>query len=118
MKMRIQGNVLRFRLNRSEVAELAGGGSVQAALAFPGGRTLSYGVAPASATAIVAGFAGDAIRVELPEATVRDWAAGEQVAIRANVGGLEVLVEKDFQCLHKGEAGKDPDCYPNPAAKP
>jgi hypothetical protein len=29
---------------------------------------------------------------------------------------LEIVIENDFQCLHKGEAGKDSYLYPNPAA--
>ena len=29
---------------------------------------------------------------------------------------LHIVIEKDFQCLHKGEAAKDPDAYPNPMA--
>ena len=40
---------------------------------------------------------------------------GEQPIERDAV--LTILVEKDFQCLHKTEAEKDPDAFPHPLAE-
>jgi hypothetical protein len=116
MKMRIQGNAIRFRLNRREVDEFARAGYVQAAIGFPGGRSLTYALERAGEGEVNAQFSGDAIRILVPETTIRDWAGSDQVTIHARLTDLEVILEKDFQCLHKGEAGKDPDAYPNPMA--
>ena len=118
MKMRIQGNAIRFRLNRREVDEFAGVGYVQAAIGFPGGQSLTYAVERGGAGQVNAVYSGDAIRIQVPETAIRDWAGSDQVSIRAHLANLEVILEKDFQCLHKGEAGKDPDAYPNPMAEP
>lgn len=116
MKMRIQGNVIRFRLNRREVQQFAGEGGVSAELGFPDGHTLTYSLERGSGSQVNAAFTGGAIRIQVPEATLRDWSASEQVTIQAQLDNLQVLLEKDFQCLHKGEEGKDPDAYPNPMA--
>ena len=118
MKMRIQGNAIRFRLNRREVGEFAGVGYVRAAIGFPGGRSLSYAVERGGAGQVKAAYSDDAIRIQVPETAIRDWAGSDQVSIHARLADLEVILEKDFQCLHKGEAGKDPDAYPNPMAEP
>ena len=114
--MRIQDNVIRFRLNRREVSDFDSGGKVDAAIEFPGGRRLTYAVEKTGGGQVAATFDGDSIRIGIPEPVAREWAAGDQVGIHENAQGLEIVIEKDFQCLHKGEAGKDPEAYPNPMA--
>lgn len=114
MKMRIQGSAIRFRLNRSEVSEIGNGGRVRSGVEFPGGRNLTYSVEASDGGAIAASFDRDAIRVRIPGAIAREWAAGDQVGIYENAQGLDIAVEKDFQCLHKGESGRDADAFPNP----
>lgn len=121
MKIRIQGQGIRFRLNRREVAELASSGKVEASLEFPGGRRLTYGLEKVSAAEFDTTFDADDIRVRVPERTLAEWAGSDQVSI-ADVRelrggrGLEVVIEKDFQCMHKGDEAKDPEAYPNPLA--
>jgi hypothetical protein len=117
--MRIQDQTIRFRLNRREVGELAARGRLEASLGFPGGGRLVYVLEAGSGDALEARFEDDTIGIRLPGAMVREWAAGDVVSLAANLpAGPAVLVEKDFQCLHKGEEGKDPDAYPNPAVPP
>ena len=123
MKMRIQGNALRFRLNRREVTDFENVGKVDASVAFPGGRRLTYELEKGSGAGIHASFDNDVIRVRVPEPLVRDWASGDTVGItdrQAVASGqeLEITIEKDFQCMHKGEEAKDPEAYPNPMATP
>lgn len=115
MKLRIQGNLLRLRLARNEVACLLEHKLVECAIRFPSGRELSYAVASSpSAAGVSADFEDDSILVELPSAVVTEWAGSEQVSIEGPCNsGVEILVEKDFQCLHKPEE-RDPDAYPNP----
>jgi hypothetical protein len=46
----------------------------------------------------------------------RVWFVSDQVSIEAlSQAGVHLLVEKDFQCLHKSDE-QDPDAYPNPLA--
>lgn len=120
MKMRIQGDAIRFRLTRPEVEHFATSGRVETAIHFPGGGSLVYALERSrDVRTVEAAFDGRAVRVRLPERVAAEWADSDEVSItgRAAVesGELEIAVEKDFQCLHKGEGAKDPDAYPNPA---
>jgi hypothetical protein len=117
MKLRIQGNLLRFRLTQKEVACLRDDGLVESAIRFPAGRALNYCVASLPyATEISVDYEGDAIAVVLPRAVATTWAESSQVSIEGSRNAaVQILVEKDFQCLHKpGE--RDPDAYPHPEA--
>ena len=117
MKLRIQGNLLRLRLTQKEVTSLLDHGLVECALRFPTGRELRYCVAnlPHAAEVSVDYF-DESIFVVLPGPVVTEWAGSRQVTIEGpRNSGVEILVEKDFQCLHKPEE-RDPDAYPNPLA--
>jgi hypothetical protein len=54
--------------------------------------------------------------VVLPRAVAAAWAESSQVNIEGpGNSGVQILVEKDFQCLHKpGE--RDPEAWPHPLA--
>jgi len=41
------------------------------------------------------------------------WADGDAVELEGIHSEVSILVEKDFQCLHK-PAERDPDAFPNP----
>jgi hypothetical protein len=117
MKLRIQGNSLRFRLTQTEVACLHDSGRVEAAVRFPAGRDLRYAIeCSPDAAEVSVDYACNSISVLLPRAVATAWAESSQVSI---VGSrhlsVQVLVEKDFQCLHK-PAERDPDAYANPLA--
>lgn len=117
MKMRIQGNAIRFRLNRREVEQLLASGRVSECIQFPGGAALTYAVELApGATEIEAVYNAGEIRVRAPRELAQRWVETDQAGMTANRAGLEIVVEKDFQCLHKG-AG-DPEAFPNPMAVP
>lgn len=61
-------------------------------------------------------YMDDSIFVSLPSPVVTEWAGSRQITIEGpRDSGVEILVEKDFQCLHKPEE-RDPDAYPNPLA--
>lgn len=114
MKLRIQDDSLRLRLTRGEVEDVGRGLAVERTVHFPGGRSLQYIVAgSAAATSPQAAYSGDAIRVSLPEARLKSWANGDEVGIEGQDGPIRILVEKDFQCLHRG-ADSEPDAFPNP----
>lgn len=121
MKMRIQGDAIRFRLTRPEVEQFAGSGRVETAVHFPGGVSLSYVLERSSnAREVEASFDGRAVRLRVPDAVAAQWTGSDEVSMTGRTtvvgGALEIVVEKDFQCLHKGDAAKDPNAYPNPAA--
>jgi hypothetical protein len=118
MKLRIQGDSLRLRLTQKEVAELRAGGCVQSSIHFASGRSLTYSIASSrEVSQVEADFDGDSIRVMLPRAAMVEWADGDQEGISGPPDQPSLLlIEKDFQCLHKpGEL--DPEAYPNPLAE-
>jgi len=121
MKLRIHGNSLRLRLNRTEVAELAQNGRVENALEFGQRAKLIYSVEAAQNLAEPrAAFFKGSISIQVPEAAVREWARTERVEISGEQPlrdgqRLAILIEKDFQCMHK-ESDDDADAYPNPLA--
>jgi hypothetical protein len=119
MKLRIQGDAIRLRLNRKEVDQFAREGRVSAAVHF-GGTELRYTIAAAeSSTEVCAAFSGAEVMVTVPAQAAKEWADSDQVGLHADqpvAGGtsLAIDVEKDFQCMHKGDDARDPDAFPNP----
>jgi uncharacterized protein DUF7009 len=125
MKLRIHENSLRLRLTQKEVAEFRSSGRVDAAVSFAAGRTLSYSLQSIRDASEVSADLNDcAIRVVIPIGLAIPWADSDQIGIQAwqttsDGARLELVIEKDFQCLHQS-AAQDPDAYPNPltAIKP
>jgi hypothetical protein len=115
MKLRIQDDSLRLRLTRGEVEDLGNGLAVERVIHFPDGRALKYIVASsASAPSPEAAYIGDSIRVTLPESRVKVWATGDEIGVEGQDGPIRILIEKDFQCLHRA-GDPEPDVFPNPA---
>lgn len=119
MKLRIQGDSIRLRLTQSEVAHFAADGYVEATTCFGPGRTLTYALQSADAEELGAAFGDDTLAVFVPRAWATSWAASEQVGFdgRQEVGegrSLALLVEKDFECLHKRP--EEDDAFPHPLA--
>jgi hypothetical protein len=55
------------------------------------------------------------IVVTLPTAVATEWIESDQTGIEASIGALRLLIEKDFQCLHREPASGE-DAFPNPLA--
>ena len=124
MKLRIDVNSLRLRLTQKEVAQFRRSGRVDAAVYFAPGRMLSYSIESLpNAAEVSADFDDRAIRVAIPTGVAIQWTDSNEIGIQASQATgdglrLELLIEKDFQCLHR-TAEQDADAYPNPlAAKP
>jgi len=116
VKLRIQGSALRLRLTQKEVAQLRDRGCVESSIEFAPKCTLVYLLEGSfHAKAVTCDFDGQAIRVVVPTQGLTEWIQSDQVSIEAqSQAGLQLLIEKDFQCLHRsGE--QDPDAYPHPA---
>lgn len=122
MKIRIQGNSIRLRLQQNEVAALSTSGSVEDRLAFgPDKATqhLVYRLEAAAISSMTATFADGCVTVQLPETDARDWLSNQVVGFAHEVvtqgdDRIHVTVEKDFKCLDV-RPGED-DCFPNPKA--
>jgi hypothetical protein len=115
MKLRFHENSMRLRLSQSEVAQLAATGSVDERIEFESDQTLCYVLESADREDVVALFENNSIRVLLPAKVVKRWAGSDETGIEGQCGPLLVMVEKDFQCLHR-DAEQDADAFPNPLA--
>ncbi len=115
MKLRIQGNSLRLRLRRNEVATVRDCGRVESLVEFSPEQALIYLLEGSfRAESVTAAFDGQTIRVTVPAPVLMKWAESDQVSIEAqSQAGLHLLIEKDFRCLHsRGE--QDRDAYSHP----
>jgi uncharacterized protein DUF7009 len=120
MKLRMQGNSLRLRLNQQDVAQFSKTGYVEEGIDFGGGAALSYVLESSSKIETPhAIFRGGQLRIQMPASAGHDWVTTDRVGVSGEqtlAGGkqLSILIEKDFQCIHRDEA--EPDGYPNPLA--
>jgi hypothetical protein len=115
MKLRLHAGSLRLRLSQSEVARLDETGKVEESLEFSPGSKLLYRIETGTAASVTATFDNANIRVVVPKQVAKEWIDSDQTGIEASTGTLKVLIEKDFQCLHReAEAGED--SFPNPLA--
>jgi hypothetical protein len=119
MKVRIQGNSLRLRLTQIEVGRLHDHSRVESSIEFAPGCSLAYSLeASVDAPDVVAEFDGHRIRVTLPEDVMRSWTESDSVSVDApSSTGAQLLIEKDYQCLHK-PAEATSGTYPHPLARP
>jgi len=122
VKLRIHGNSLRLRLNRTDIEIFQQTGIREEQVRFDSGACLIYALEAATVTAIESEFSGNAIWVRVPVQMARAWATSDQVSLSADSptdNGPSVLIEKDFQCLHReGENEQDDaDAFPNPEAQ-
>jgi hypothetical protein len=110
MKLRFRKNSLRLRVNRQEVEMLAAGRELAEQVAFAGGATLQYVLAPSLDGKGTAEFDGKVIRIS---AHLIDWALGSEIGFYFDAQpGLKVAIEKDLECVHAPEDEKDPHAYP------
>jgi Family of unknown function (DUF7009) len=115
MKLRLHAGSLRLRLSQSEVTRLHDTGVVEDAVVFAPGKELVYALETGALNETTATFDDAQIRVTLPTRLAMQWIETDQVGIEASTGDLKLLIEKDFECLHREpEAGED--SFPNPLA--
>ena|SRR5947208_6528925 len=120
MKLRIDGNSIRLRLSRSEVTLFAATGHIEDAVEFGPLSKFSYSMIAVDDSRLYLSYNLAGIQVKVPRDLAQDWAATDLVAISGeqpieNDRTLQILVEKDFQCLHKG-SDANAEAYPNPLA--
>lgn len=122
MKLRIYRNSLRLRLSQGDVTTLDEVGEVTERTAFGPDGSFSYSLLRrAGSGAIQARLQPRGIVVEVPESLVHEWRGSSTVGMhhRQALGGgeaLEILIEKDFECLEGKMKEPGVKLYPNPNA--
>jgi hypothetical protein len=118
MKIRIQGNSIRFRLSKADVALLTEKGKVAETTSF-GSSAFSYQVIKATNVEdLSASFEQDCITMRVPPGLLKGWATNDIVGFEATIQTSEnetlfLLIEKDFKCLDKTIEDQT-DQYENP----
>lgn len=122
MKLRINGNAIRLRLSQMDLATFAETGRLAETVAFPAGAELQYVLEASPDTDRFDTTLHDhTLVVHCPQAWVADWVDTDRVGFEAAIpldGGetLHLLVEKDFECLHRPTAATA-DAFPHPDAR-
>lgn len=121
MKIRIRGNSIRLRLMQTEVENVDAGQVVQETVPFGKGKpSFRYALYTGVETdKILATYDDHTLRIGIPQKQAQQWARTGQVGLEENIvwedgTTLHILVEKDFQCLHKRPAEDESDNFPNP----
>ena len=119
MKLRIQGDTLRLRLSRTDLATLDQTGAVEAVLHAAPGAALRYALRVADVPHLGATVDGAAVTVLLPRPWAAGWAGDARVGFEGTQDAgdgrtLAILVEKDFDCLHRRP--HETDLFPHPDA--
>lgn len=118
MKIRIQGNSVRFRLSRTEVETLCSIGQIEDATSFDMTR-FGYAVkADANLEQMKASYSDHQITLLVPESLLKNWPDNQVVGFDANMPvdeekSLYLLLEKDFKCLDNTSEDQS-DNYENP----
>ena len=124
MKLRIKDNTLRLRLSQSELKTCEDKGVFSSSVSFgPGAdKTLTYSIVITDRDQMAANFNQNTIEILIPQKMARTWSATDKVTISNDMKidddeSLIILVEKDFQCLHKRPGEEEKDNFPNPLAE-
>jgi hypothetical protein len=124
MKIRIQGNSLRIRVGRSELAQFLYEGRIEDTVQFtqaPEARlTYALEVSPIDITQTQVRYSPKEVAVILAPRQVVQWSMEAEVGIYTQVpigdgDSLEVIVEKDFACLDRRD-DHNKDTFANPLA--
>lgn len=117
MKIRLFGDSIRLRLTQEEVATLSKGGALESVIPFPG-EALACVVQPFDGP-LEARHAASRISVLVPQAETARWAVSEEVGMYATSlsgsgGPVRIIVEKDYNCIHKPDSPDNAGTFPNP----
>jgi hypothetical protein len=115
MKIRIKGNALRYRLTRSDIAQLTKVGFLEDKIDF-GEQSLLYALQLSDNEELSASLVNNTITLYMPKSMITEWENTDKVGFEHISGDLYLLVEKDFTCLDKVDEDQS-DNYPNPLAE-
>ncbi|MDN3669661.1 hypothetical protein QWY93_10020 [Echinicola jeungdonensis] len=120
MKLRINNNSIRLRLTQTEVEKIAKEEAVHQTLQLGEKEVLRYSLVPEKdVDCIGANIKDNEILVKVPAPMSTKWATTDEVSLRhvqkesTNHESI-ILIEKDFQCLHKRPDEDERDNFPNP----
>ena len=112
MKLRVKGNSIRYRLSKSDVSRFLENGQISEEVNF-GNSSLFYELTITHNDQLYATFTNQTITVFMPLQMASGWDKTEQVGFSGSFNNLNILIEKDFQCIDNNLEYQS-DNYPNP----
>lgn len=121
MKLRIKGNSIRLRLTKTEVEQFGRDGQVQESVQFGPDHFFHYQIITLpDSKALKVSYEDHTIRIAVPADLASDWVNTDRIGfeqeVKAGHDHIHLLVEKDFQCLHR-DNDEEPDNYVHPLAQ-
>ncbi|MGL1887404.1 MAG: hypothetical protein OCD76_12895 [Reichenbachiella sp.] len=117
MKLRVQGNFIRFRINQAELTSFAETGKLETVTQFDNGTLVYSIIRDDKGDSVSSSFDGSRVEISVPNAVVDKWLEDTEVGFEnSDQSKMRILVEKDFQCLHKRAGENESDNFPNPLA--
>ena len=120
MKLRIRAQTLRIRISPTELEQVRQKEKIESSIHFPNGSTLSYSLEASDQEDTKIIFEDTVIAIRLSptdiETITDDANVGIQSMHTTAHGALDLLIEKDFTCLHP-RGIEDADTFPNPNQK-
>lgn len=120
MKLRVHKNSIRLRLSQSEVKKIGQGQPIVEILEIGVGQQghFSYSLIPVEEeNDILADYGQNNLKVIFPKQLAIEWASTDRVSLSNQMdNGLSILIEKDFQCLHRRPGEDEADNFRNPLA--
>jgi hypothetical protein len=120
MKIRLQGNSIRFRLKQFEVEQFKEKGIVSEILSFTDEPQdqLEFVLRVSSANKGLLQQTGSRICLDVSARTAAEWTTTNMVGFEEKLvtekgKEITILVEKDFKCLNRSEED-EVGSYPNP----
>lgn len=113
MKIRVKANSLRYRLTRSEVAQLHSEGYLQEVTELIP-QSFIYAVQVTSGNTVSAEYTANQIILKLPRQMIDELALTDTVGFDGQSGKVHLLIEKDFVCIDNTTEDQS-DNYPNPS---
>ena len=99
MKLRINKQSVRIRIDQDDLNTLSSTGSIKEVLGNATLGQFSYTLTTSNDSDLGLHFNQNSIIVYIPEQFMSEWANSDRVGFDAKFNGVDVLVEKDFKCL-------------------
>ncbi len=111
MKLRFEKNAVRFRLRRSDLAQLNEHGFVNEAVEFPD-SIFTYQLAISDSDRLTAQLIHHSVVVTIPTSIAQNWINSDEVGIyqtiqHGNNKTLDIIIEKDFPCKNIHDEDKN-----------
>jgi hypothetical protein len=119
MKIRLNGNSIRYRLSKTDIANFGEHGLIEEKTEFPNNKSFYYCLQKKEGIKnIEATFSENRICIFVPEIIAAEWTTTDVVGFDSKMSlgeekELLLLIEKDFVCLDQTWEDQH-DNYPNP----